>query len=109
MSVIFHSDLNNFYASCECLVRPELKGLPVVVCGKVSDRHGVILAKNYIAKEAGVKTGMTLFEAEKLIPNLQKVEANHELYLKYSRLVKKFTTSILIGLRVLELMRRGLM
>ena len=89
MSVIFHSDLNNFYASCECLVRPELKGLPVVVCGKVSDRHGVILAKNYIAKEAGVKTGMTLFEAEKLIPNLQKVEANHELYLKYSRLVKK--------------------
>ena len=89
MSVIFHSDLNNFYASCECLVRPELKGLPVVLCGKVSDRYGVILAKNYIAKEAGVKTGMTLFEAEKLIPNLQKVEANHELYLKYSKLVKK--------------------
>ncbi len=89
MSVIFHSDLNNFYASCECLVRPELQGLPVVVCGKIEDRHGIVLAKNYIAKEAGIKTGMTLFEAERLVPNLQEVVANHDLYLKYSRLVKQ--------------------
>lgn len=89
MAVIFHSDLNNFYASCECLVRPELQGLPVVVCGKIEDRHGIVLAKNYMAKEAGVKTGMTLFEAEKLVPNLQEVVANHDLYLKYSKLVKQ--------------------
>lgn len=89
MPVIFHSDLNNFYASCECLVRPELHGLPVVVCGKIEDRHGIVLAKNYIAKEAGIKTGMTLFEAERLVSNLQEVVANHDLYLKYSRLVKQ--------------------
>ena len=87
--VILHSDLNNFYASCECLVRPELKGLPVVVCGKIKDRHGVVLAKNMLAKTAGIKTGMTLHEARKLLPNLTAVEANHDLYLKYSRLVKK--------------------
>ncbi|MBP3630365.1 MAG: DNA polymerase IV [Clostridia bacterium] len=89
MRVILHSDLNNFYASCECLLRPELKGLPVVVCGKIKDRHGVVLAKNMIAKNAGIKTGMTLYEARKLQPNLEAVEANHDLYLKYSRLVKK--------------------
>ena len=89
MRVILHSDLNNFYASCECLLRPELKGLPVVVCGKIKDRHGVVLAKNMLAKNAGIKTGMTLYEARKLQPNLEAVEANHDLYLKYSRLVKK--------------------
>lgn len=89
MAVIFHSDLNNFYASCECLVHPELNGKPVVVCGKIEDRHGIVLAKNNLAKGLGVKTGMTLFEAEKLAPNLQKVVANHNLYLKYSKLVKK--------------------
>jgi DNA polymerase-4 len=71
------------------LLRPELKGLPVVVCGKIKDRHGVVLAKNMIAKNAGIKTGMTLYEARKLQPNLEAVEANHDLYLKYSRLVKK--------------------
>lgn len=89
MAVIFHSDLNNFYASCECLVHPELNGKPVVVCGKIEDRHGIVLAKNNLAKGLGVKTGMTLFEAEKLAPKLQKVVANHNLYLKYSKLVKK--------------------
>lgn len=89
MRVILHSDLNNFYASCECLLRPELKGLPVVVCGKIENRHGVVLAKNGLAKSCGVKTGMTLYEARKLLPNLEAVEANHDLYLKYSRLVKK--------------------
>lgn len=89
MRVILHSDLNNFYASCECLLRPELKSLPVVVCGKIKDRHGVVLAKNMLAKNAGIRTGMTLYEARKLMPNLEAVEANHDLYLKYSRLVKK--------------------
>ncbi len=89
MAVILHSDLNNFYATCECLVNPELMGLPVVVCGKIENRHGVVLAKNQIAKNAGIKTGMTLVEAIRLMPNLRYVEAHHDLYLKYSRLVKK--------------------
>ncbi len=89
MRTILHSDLNNFYASCECLLNPELKGFPVAVCGKIKDRHGVVLAKNMEAKSLGIKTGMTLFEAKKLAPNLKAVEANHEIYLKYSRLVKK--------------------
>lgn len=89
MRVILHSDLNNFYASCECLLNPDLKGFPVVVCGKIKDRHGVVLAKNMEAKTLGIKTGMTLFEARKLAPELRAVEANHDIYLKYSRLVKK--------------------
>lgn len=89
MRTILHSDLNNFYASVEGLYHPEYKGCPLVVCGKAEDRHGIVLAKNMIAKKAGIKTGMVLFEAKKLCPNLKAVEARHDLYLKYSRAVRK--------------------
>ncbi|MEI6102266.1 MAG: DNA polymerase IV, partial [Eubacteriales bacterium] len=51
---ILHADLNNFYASVECLYRPELRGKPVAVCPDPSARHGIVLAKNYPAKSAGI-------------------------------------------------------
>lgn len=89
MRTILHSDLNNFYASVESLFHPEYAECPLVVCGKTEDRHGIVLAKNMIAKKAGVKTGMVLFEAKKLCPNLVCIEAHHDLYLKYSRAVRK--------------------
>ena len=88
MRKILHSDLNNFYASVECLLNPQIRDFPVVVCGKIEDRHGVVLAKNMIAKKAGVKTGMVLYEAYNLCPNLKAVEAHHDLYSKYSKAVK---------------------
>jgi len=43
--VILHCDLNNFYASVECLYHPELRDKPVAVCGSIEDRHGIVLAK----------------------------------------------------------------
>lgn len=89
MRKILHSDLNNFYASVECLLDSSLYGFPVVVCGRTEDRHGIVLAKNIIAKKAGIKTGMVLFEAKKLCPNLKCVQARHDVYLKYSRAVRK--------------------
>ena len=55
--VILHCDLNSFYASVELLDHPELKKLPVAVCGDPSSRHGIILAKNDPAK--GFTTGFT--------------------------------------------------
>ena len=42
--VIFHCDLNSFYASVELLSHPELRHLPVAVCGDPESRHGIILA-----------------------------------------------------------------
>ena len=50
MRNILHSDMNNFYASVECMLNPSLKGKPVAVCGSVEERHGIVLAKNYPAK-----------------------------------------------------------
>ena len=89
MRVILHSDLNNFYASVECLLNPDLQGKPVAVCGRKEDRHGIVLAKNMLAKNAGVKTGMVIHEAKKLCPDLICADAHHDLYTKYSRAVKK--------------------
>ena len=47
---ILHIDMNNFYASVECMLNPDLKAHPIAVCGEVEERHGIVLAKNYLAK-----------------------------------------------------------
>lgn len=86
---ILHVDLNNFFASVECKYRPELKDGFMAVCGSVSDRHGIVLAKNQKAKLMGVKTGMTIKEAEKLCPEIVFVEAHHDRYIEWSKKVKK--------------------
>ena len=49
---ILHCDMNNFYASVECMLDPTLKKYPVAVCGSVEERHGIVLAKNYAASVA---------------------------------------------------------
>ena len=85
---ILHVDLNNFYASVERVLNPELKDKFVGVCGNVENRHGIILAKSENAKKLGVKTGMTIKDALKLCPNLTLVEAKHDNYIKYSKLVR---------------------
>ena len=44
--IIIHSDLNNFYATVEKILNPELEGKPVAVCGSKEERHGIVLAKS---------------------------------------------------------------
>jgi len=90
MRTILHSDLNNFYASVECLRRPELKDRPVVVVGEKAERHGVVLAKNEVAKGFGVRTGDVYWQArQKCGKDLVEIEADFSLYLSYSRRVRK--------------------
>ena len=55
--IILHCDMNNFYASVECMLEPSLREHPVAVCGSVEERHGIVLAKNYKAKAYRVQTG----------------------------------------------------
>lgn len=87
--VILHSDINSFYANVECLYHPEIRNLPVAVGGNPEKRHGIILAKNQKAKEAGVKTGEALWQARQKCPNLVVMPPNYELYLRFSRLARK--------------------
>ncbi|MBQ7307961.1 MAG: DNA polymerase IV [Clostridia bacterium] len=89
MRDILHCDLNNFYASCEMLENPELKDYPLAVGGSETDRHGIVLAKNYLAKAKGIQTGMTLYQAKKLCPNIVFVEPHFDLYSKYSKMVRE--------------------
>ena len=86
---ILHSDLNNFYASVECLYNPHIRNKAVVVVGDHEKRHGIVLAKNYIAKSYGIKTGDTLWEAQqKCGEELVCQKVNFPLYIKISKLVK---------------------
>ncbi len=86
---ILHIDMNNFYASVECLYRPEIRDYPVVVGGNEESRHGIVLAKNYHAKAFGIKTAETLVEARKKCPNLVVVPPHFDRYLLYSKMAKE--------------------
>ncbi len=86
--IILHCDVNNFYASCECALNPSIKDQPVAVTGEVTKRNGIVLAKNEIAKQFGVKTGDVIFEAKKKCPNLVCVRPHHKIYEKYSRRIR---------------------
>ena len=87
---ILHCDMNNFYASVECMLDKKLRDKPVAVCGEVSDRHGIVLAKNYLAKAYDVKVGDPVWQAKQKCKDLVVVSPPkfHE-YEKYSRLAKQ--------------------
>ncbi len=84
---ILHCDMNGFYASVELLDHPELKDKPMAVCGNPENRHGIILAKNEIAKKCGVATAETLWQARRKCPRLRVVPPHHEKYRYYSKLI----------------------
>lgn len=98
MRAILHCDLNNFFASVEMLKRPELRNVPMAVSGDPSKRHGIILAKNQIAKKYGVYTPETVYSALKKCPQLVLVKPHYEEYMKYSKLVnaiyRKYTDRV---------------
>lgn len=87
--VILHCDMNNFYASVELLERPDLAGMPVAVCGDPEGRHGIILAKNQLAKAAGVVTAETVWQAKKKCPGLQFVRPHHDKYKDFSQQINQ--------------------
>ena len=78
--VILHSDVNNFFASVECVARADLFDKPVAVTGNPKKRNGIILAKNEIAKKFGVKTGQVIGEAMAICPELICLPPHYELY-----------------------------
>lgn len=86
---ILHCDMNNFYASVECMLNPSIKDKPVAVCGSQKDRHGIVLAKNYHAKDYGVKTGDTIWQAKNKCKDIVIIDTPHfDEYAKYSKLAR---------------------
>lgn len=86
---ILHSDCNSFYASVECLHNPAIRNKPVAVGGDVEQRHGIILAKNQIAKRYHVSTGEALWQAKLKCPNLVIVPPHYDLYMRFSRMARE--------------------
>ncbi len=86
--LILHCDLNNFFASVECLSHPEWREVPMAVGGSAEDRHGIILAKNEKAKKFGVKTAEALWEAKLKCPELIIAAPHYEDYVFYSKKVR---------------------
>ena len=73
--VILHCDMNGFYASVELLTHPELRDRPMAVSGDPDNRHGIILAKNQLAKEKGVDLALVAGTGPKGRITLEDVEA----------------------------------
>lgn len=86
---ILHIDMNNFYASVECMLDPALKAHPIAVCGSQEDRHGIVLAKNYAAKAYGVSTGEAIWQAQQKCKDLVIVLPHYEQYMKFSKLARE--------------------
>ena len=87
--VILHCDCNSFFASVETALNPSYKNVPMAVCGSESDRHGIVLAKNDLAKKYGIQTAETVYSAKKKCPNLVIASPHYEAYAEYSRRVNE--------------------
>ncbi|MEG0943905.1 MAG: DNA polymerase IV [Angelakisella sp.] len=84
---ILHCDCNGFFASVECILNPALATVPMAVAGNPENRHGIILAKNELAKKYNVVTAETIWQAKRKCPDLVLVPPHHGEYEKYSRLI----------------------
>jgi len=79
-------DCNNFYASCERVFRPDLRGRPVVV---LSNNDGCIIARSNEAKALGIEMGQPFFESEHFLreKEVEVFSSNYALYGDMSRRV----------------------
>ena len=85
--VILHCDCNSFFASVETVLNPEYKNVPMAVCGSQEDRHGIVLAKNELAKSYNIQTAETVYSAKKKCPSLVIAEPHYKEYTTFSRRV----------------------
>ena len=83
-------DGNNFFASCEVLMNPSLKGKPVCV---LSNNDGCVIARSYEAKKLGVKMGMPYFMAKKTFTGVNYLSADFSLYHELSQRMMKLISS----------------
>lgn len=75
---ILHVDFNSYFASVEQQKNPYLRGKPVGVIK--AQRRTVVIAASVEAKQHGIKTGITVFEAKQRCPEIILVPANFEAY-----------------------------
>jgi DNA polymerase IV len=100
--IIFHLDMDAFFASVEIVRNPSLKGKPVIVGGN-PDRRGVVSTCSYEARKFGVHSAMPLAEAKKRCPRGIFLEGNFSLYRDYSNQVMLLLESIFDCIEVVSI------
>ncbi|UJL44782.1 DNA polymerase IV [Virgibacillus sp. NKC19-16] len=92
--VIFHIDMNCFYASVEMAHDPKLKGKPLAIAGNPEERKGIVVTSSYEARAKGVKTTMQLREAKRLCPELIIMRPNFDRYRTASKQIFQMLSDI---------------
>ena len=101
VKIIFHIDLNAFFASCAAIKEPYLKDKAFVVGGSSTFRRGVVSTASYQARKMGIHSAMNINDAMRIHPKLIIVPLQFSLYQKYSKLffnyLKQYSSIILEG------------
>lgn len=92
--IIFHIDMNAFFASCAIAEDSSLANKPIVIAHNDALRKSIILTASYEARKYGIYTTMQTHQAIKLCPEVIIVEPDHQLYSKYSKLFFDYLCSI---------------
>lgn len=86
--IIFHIDMDAFFASCEEAINPGLRGKPLIVGGTKEDRRSIVACPNYAARAKGIRTAMPLAKAMLLAPEGNFIRSTRGLYSDYSKKVR---------------------
>ena len=76
--IFVHVDMDAFFISVEELADPSLKGLPCAVAGP--GKRSIITTSSYPARKMGVRTGMPVYQAQRLCPELKIIRAGYRKY-----------------------------
>lgn len=87
--IIFHVDMDAFFASCEEAINPSLRGKPLVVGGTKEDKRGIVSCPNYEARALGITTAMPLNRALQLAPDANFIRSTRGIYSRYSKSVRE--------------------
>ena len=85
-----HIDVNNAFLSWSALdllnkgETLDIRTIPSIIGGDENRRAGIVLAKSNIAKQFGIVTGETIYQARKKCPNLKIYPSNYKIYKEYS-------------------------
>lgn len=85
-----HIDVNNAFLSWYAIWRlkngaeVDIRKIPAIIGGDESRRAGIVLAKSNLAKQFGIVTGETIYQARKKCPNIQVFQGDYKVYKEYS-------------------------
>ncbi|WHQ36592.1 DNA polymerase IV [Spiroplasma sp. SV19] len=91
MKVIFHIDMNSFFASCHQALDPQWEATPLVVSSP--SRRAIVTTANYAARKLGINSPMPLYKAKEIYPQLKIVNPDFELYVEFAQKLFDFISS----------------